>query len=74
MLDLAIIIVNYNTRDLLSACLESIYDSQGDITFSVIVVDNASMDGSGVMVTSEFPQAELIASQRNDGFAPGCPG
>jgi len=69
MLDLAIIIVNYNTRDLLRECLQSTYSSEGDVSFSVIVVDNASTDGSGAMVTAEFPQAELIASQYNGGFA-----
>ncbi len=69
MLDLTIVIVNYNTRDLLRDCLESIYKSQGNITFSVVVVDNASTDGSGGMVATEFPQTELIISSSNGGFA-----
>jgi N-acetylglucosaminyl-diphospho-decaprenol L-rhamnosyltransferase len=69
MLDLAIIIVNYNTRDLLRDCLTSIYLSQGDLSFRVIVVDNASADGSAAMVQTEFPQTDLIASQLNGGFA-----
>lgn len=69
MLDLAIIIVNYNTKNLLRDCLTSIYSSQGDIHFKVVVVDNASADGSAGMVETEFPQAEVIASQTNGGFA-----
>jgi GT2 family glycosyltransferase len=69
MLDLAIIIVNYNTRDLLRDCLTSIYCSRGELRFKVIVVDNASADGSAAMVRAEFPQTDLIASQINGGFA-----
>lgn len=69
MLDLAIIIVNYNTKNLLRDCLTSIYSSQGDIHFKVVVVDNASADGSAGMVEAEFPQAEVIASPTNGGFA-----
>jgi hypothetical protein len=69
MKDLSIIIVNYNTHELLRDCLASIYNSQGDFRFEVIVVDNASTDGSAVMVEAEFPQADLIISQVNGGFA-----
>ena len=68
MLDLSIIIVNYNTRDLLRNCLVSVYQSQGNLNFKVVVVDNASPDGSAEMVAAEFPQAELIASTVNGGF------
>jgi N-acetylglucosaminyl-diphospho-decaprenol L-rhamnosyltransferase len=69
MLDLSLVIANYNTRDLLKDCLISIYESQGNLDFKVIVVDNASTDCSAQMVASDFPQAELIASQVNRGFA-----
>jgi hypothetical protein len=69
MLDLSVIIVNYNTRDLLRDCLISIYNSQGNLNFEVIVVDNASPDASAQMVTSEFPQVVLIPNQVNGGFA-----
>lgn len=69
MLDLSIIIVNYNTRDLLKNCLTSVYQSQGKFTFKVIVVDNASPDRSAQMVAAEFPQADLIVSEINGGFA-----
>jgi len=69
MLDLSIIIVNYNTRDLLRDCLNSIFDSQGKLTFEVHVVDNASTDGSVDMVRTKFPQARLVSSRVNGGFA-----
>lgn len=69
MLDLSVIIVNYDTRDLLRDCLNSVYDSQGKLSFEVHLVDNASSDGSVDMVQSEFPQVRLISSQVNGGFA-----
>ena len=69
MLDLAIVIVNYNTCNLLKDCLISIYNSQGDLDFDVVVVDNASIDGSAAMVKHEFPLATVIGSQVNGGFA-----
>ena len=69
MLDLSIIIVNYNTRDLLRDCLNSIYQSQGHLNFNVVVVDNASPDNSATMVETEFPQVISIANKINGGFA-----
>jgi len=69
MLDLYIVIVNYNTRDLLRQCLASVYDSQGDFTYQVCVVDNCSSDHSATMVRKEFPQVALIESAMNGGYA-----
>ncbi len=69
MLDLSIVIVNFNTRDLLRDCLNSLYQSEGSLNFQVIVVDNASTDNSADMVHVEFPQTELIAARTNGGFA-----
>jgi len=69
MLDLAIIIVNFNTRDYLRNCLTSIYNSRGDFTFDICVVDNASSDGSVDMVRTEFSQVRLIESPVNGGFS-----
>ena len=69
MLDLAIVIVNYNTRDLLRACLRSVFASEGDFTFHVTVVDNASQDGSVEMVRQAVPQVRVIPAPRNGGFA-----
>ncbi|MBN1888927.1 MAG: glycosyltransferase family 2 protein [Thermoflexales bacterium] len=66
--DLAIVIVSFNTRELLRDCLRSVYASQG-ASFDVCVVDNASSDGSPEMVAAEFPQARLIRSPINGGFA-----
>ncbi len=68
MLDLGIVIVSYNTRDLLRACLQSVYASQVDFAFDVCVVDNASPDGSAEMVAAEFPQTRLIANAENVGY------
>lgn len=66
--DLGIVIVNYNTRDLLRACLRTLYASQGDFTLEVCVVDNGSTDGSGEMVATEFPQARRILNPDNRGY------
>jgi GT2 family glycosyltransferase len=68
MVNLGIIVVNYNTRDLLRTCLHSVYASQGDFTFDVCVVDNGSPDSSAEMVTAEFPQTRLIANTENVGY------
>jgi hypothetical protein len=68
-MDLSIVIVNYNTCQLLRGCLNSIYRSQGNFQFRTIVVDNASPDHSAGMVAAEFPQVTLIANTTNSGFA-----
>jgi len=68
--DLVIVILNYNTRDLLRDCLQSLR-SQSGLTFAVCVVDNASTDGSAEMVTAEFPEVALIHSGQNAGFSAG---
>jgi len=72
-LDLAILIVSYNTRDMLRACLRSVYAGLGQVSLGaqVWVVDNASSDGSPDMVRSEFPQARLLDLGHNLGFAGG---
>jgi len=71
MLDLGIIIVNWNTKDLLRRCLQTVLASTGKFTFKIVLVDNASTDGSADMVRSEFPSVEVIASQTNGGFSYG---
>lgn len=68
MLDLAIVIVNYNVCDLLRDCLKSVYASTG-LSFEVCVVDNASPDDSAAMVAREFPHAHLIRNTENMGYA-----
>jgi len=68
-LDLSIIIVSWNVRDLLLDCLNSVYAETKGVSFEVFVVDNASSDGSAEMVEQEFPQVKLIRNQENLGFA-----
>ena len=67
MIDLAIIIVQYNVRDLLRDCLRSVFASEGDFSHAVWVVDNCSTDGSADMVAAEFPQVRLIRTPVNGG-------
>jgi N-acetylglucosaminyl-diphospho-decaprenol L-rhamnosyltransferase len=69
--DLSIVIVSFNTRQLLKECLDSVYASLAESTLvsEVIVVDNASRDGSAAMVRKHFPQVRLIANEGNRGFA-----
>jgi GT2 family glycosyltransferase len=69
MPDLSIIIVGWNTRDLLRDCLASIDAGTGALDVEVIVVDNASHDGTTAMVAAEFPHVVLIANEDNRGFA-----
>lgn len=79
---LAVIVVSYNVRGLLAACLRATLASLARASFvlpgadrpataAVIVVDNASSDGSAEMVAAGFPQVQLIASPQNLGFAAG---
>src|SRR5581483_743369 len=67
--DVTVIIVNYNTRERLRSCLRSVARSNGPPTIQVIVVDNASSDGSANMVAAEFPDVELVRNSANVGFA-----
>lgn len=69
--ELSIIIVNWNTKDLLRKCLRSIYETVPPIGFQAMVVDNASSDGSAEMVETDFPEAVVIRSDRNLGFSGG---
>lgn len=69
ILVITIIIVNWNTKDMLKTCLNSIYRYPPEATFEVFVVDNASSDGSSEMVKAEFPQVRLIQDEANLGFA-----
>jgi GT2 family glycosyltransferase len=73
MPDLSVIILNYNTKDLLRDCLRSVEKSKRDgFSFEVIVVDNGSTDQSSEMVKKEFSWVSLIESEKNLGFAGGC--
>lgn len=68
-MDLAIVIVSYNTGERLRRCLQSIFASQTKYQYEVWVVDNASTDGSAGLVKKEFPQVHLIENEGNLGFA-----
>lgn len=67
-MDVSIIIVSYNTRDLLYNCINSIYSNNIQCDYEVIVVDNNSQDDSCKMLREEFPQVKLIESPQNLGF------
>ncbi|MBU0702388.1 MAG: glycosyltransferase family 2 protein [Chloroflexi bacterium] len=71
MLDLSIVIVNWNVRDLLRCCLASLAERAPGVaapSLEVIVVDNGSADGSADMIRTEFPHVQLIANDENRGF------
>ncbi len=68
-IDLTIIIVSYNTRELLLRCLQTVYEETSTVKFEVIVYDNASSDGSVEAVRLQFPKASLISCDENLGFA-----
>lgn len=67
-MDISVIIVNWNTRDLLQNCLESIYRTIQNLGYEIIVVDNASQDGSVAMLKEKYPQVKLIQNMENRGF------
>ncbi len=69
MPDVSIIIVNWNTRDLLAKCLRCVEATIHKVSYDVYVVDNASSDGSQDMVRQDFPSVKLIANTDNVGFA-----
>lgn len=69
--DVSIIIVSYNTADLLRQCIRSIQEKTTQVTYEIIIVDNASADHSAEMVRQEFPEIKLIASDQNLGFGAG---
>jgi GT2 family glycosyltransferase len=69
VLDVSVIIVNWNAVEFLRDCLSSILEAADDLGLEVLVVDNASTDGSVALVNEEFPWVRLIANQENVGFA-----
>ena len=66
--DLSIVIINYNTKNVLRDCINSIFHHATDITFEVIVVDNNCSDESREMLMTDFPDVLLIANNTNVGF------
>jgi len=70
-MDISIVIVNWNTKELLLDCLASVYAMVRDLSFEVFVVDNASTDGSVEVVREQYPQIRIIQNEKNLGFAAG---
>ena len=70
-MDISIVIVNWNVRDFLERCLDSIFRNVGELSFEVIVVDNCSRDGSVMMVEERFPSVRIIRNANNAGFCRG---
>ena len=67
-MDLSIIIVNYNVKEFLQNLLNSISKASSNISKEIIIVDNASDDGSVEMIREKFPSAQLISNNKNLGF------
>jgi len=70
-INVSVVIVNWNTEDLLHKCLKSIKDNTSGVRYEIIVIDNNSADGSTEMMKREFPDCKLIESRENLGFAKG---
>ena len=71
-MDLSVVIVSYNSAGFLDVCIESLLSRSGDASLEVIVVDNASSDGSADGVTQRFPDVHCIRNPENRGFARAC--
>jgi len=68
-MELSIIIVTWNTKEFLNKCLDSIYKNRGNLELEILVVDNASADGTIDMLKKYWPKIKLIANKINLGFA-----
>lgn len=69
MINVSIIVVSYNTRDLIVQLIESIYTNTKKIEFEIIVVDNHSTDGSVSLLREKFPGIKIIENDSNFGYA-----
>lgn len=70
-MDISVVIVGWNARHYLELCLNSLYEAPPHRSLEILVVDNASSDGSSEMIQARFPHVKLIRSQENLGFAKG---
>jgi GT2 family glycosyltransferase len=68
-IDVSVVIVSWNTRDLLGDCLRALEENSDGLRMEVWVVDNRSSDGSAAMVRAEFPHVKVLANDSNLGFA-----
>src|ERR1700722_485029 len=71
MPDLSIVIVSWNTKKYMEECLTSLTTIDGNLSAEIIVVDNASADGTPEMIRAQFPNVKLIETGANLGFAKG---
>lgn len=69
--ELSIIVVSYNTRQMTLDCIESVYQQTTATSFELLVYDNASADGSAEAIAEKYPDVKLIAAKDNIGFAMG---
>lgn len=67
-MDVSIILVNYNTKQLAKECIQSIYEKTHDLSFEIIMIDNNSSDGSVEAIKQSFPDVIIIANPKNSGF------
>src|SRR5947208_15410097 len=68
-IDVTVCIANWNCRELLRACLESLHDQPQGVRLETVVADNASADGAADMVARDFPEVVLVRNAANRGFA-----
>lgn len=72
MYDVTVVVVSYNTRDLLDKCIASVFQKGDASLFEMIVVENASVDGSREMLAEKWPRVNVILNDTNRGYAPAC--
>src|SRR5688572_24806026 len=70
-MDVSILIVSYNTREMTLACIQSVIDQTKQVSYEIIVVDNQSKDGSAGAIAKAYPNIKLIIPEQNLGFAGG---
>ncbi len=69
--DLSIVVLSWNTRELLRECLTSLRAGRGSLSVEIVLIDNASSDGSADMVAADFPEVRLFRNAHNVGYAIG---
>jgi GT2 family glycosyltransferase len=67
-MDLSVVIASYNTKEITKRCLIAVLSQTEGLEYEIIVVDNASSDGSAEMIEHEFPAVKLIRNRENLGF------
>ena len=67
-MDVSVIIVNYNTKDLLLNCIKSIYSVTEEVEFEIIVSDNGSTDNSLDELNKKYPEVIIVRNNKNIGF------